>query len=218
MAWLLVTHIAVLGYWLGSEFVINATYRYVCYHDEMAFEDRTRLMDHVMHVDQHVRYALVLQVGLGLMLCARIGFIPGRQTLFISSAIAMILWLVFVEVVHRLRNHGIGKRLAAIDRWTRYLLLVALLAVAGGLIGGDWPLPAWLKWKLALFAGVVACGVGIRFALITHFRTWAEMTRTGVTAARNAAIKRSYIRATSVLVLLWVFLAGTVILSVMKPA
>ena len=45
---------ALLGYWLGSEFVINSTYRYVSYSDRMPFEERSRLMEHVMHVDQHV--------------------------------------------------------------------------------------------------------------------------------------------------------------------
>ena len=62
---LLVAHIAVLGYWLGSELVINSTYRYVCYGRHIPFAERSRLMEHVMHVDQHVRYALVLQAGMG---------------------------------------------------------------------------------------------------------------------------------------------------------
>lgn len=61
--WILVFHIAVLGYWLGSELVINSTYRYVSYSRNMPFDERQRLMDHVMVVDQHVRYALVLQAA-----------------------------------------------------------------------------------------------------------------------------------------------------------
>lgn len=218
ITWLLVTHIAVLGYWLGSELVINSTYRYVCYHDEMPFDDRSRLMAHVMHVDQHVRYALVLQASLGLMLCAKLGYAPGGQPLFISAASAGLLWLIFVELVHRLRDRDIGRRLAAIDRASRYALLAVLLAVAAGWLGSGWAVPVWLKWKLALFAGVIACGIGIRLALIQHFTTWAEMSRDGVSASRNDLIKRTYVRATSVLVVLWVFIAGIVLLSVMKPA
>ena len=58
---LLVAHIVVLGYWLGADLVINSTYRYVSWSHGMPFAERSRLMDHVMHVDQHVRYALVLQ-------------------------------------------------------------------------------------------------------------------------------------------------------------
>lgn len=215
--WLLVAHIAVLGYWLGSELVINATYRYVCYADDMAFSERSRLMDHVMHVDQHVRYALVLQASLGVMLAASFGYLPGGQTVVLAAGLAGLLWLGFVEAVHRLRARAIGATLASIDRASRYILMVLLIATAFGFVGGAWPVPDWLRWKLAAFAGLMACGVGIRFALIAHFKTWAQMATSGVTPERNANIRKTYVRATSVLGLLWVFIALIVWLSVEKP-
>ena len=214
---LLVAHIAVLGYWLGSELVINSTYRYVCHAVSMPFPERDRLMDHVMHVDQHVRYALVLQASLGTALAARFGYVPGGDTLAVAAAVTGIAWLAFVEIVHRLRHHPAAARLGAIDRGSRYILMAVLLALGIGLIGGGWPMPVWLRWKLALFAGVMMAGVGIRMALIDHFRTWAQMKRNGPTAATNAIIQRTYLRATSVLVLLWLFIAAIVVLSVGKP-
>lgn len=215
--WLLAAHIAVLGYWLGSELVINSTYRYVCFAGDMPFPDRSRLMDHVMHVDQHVRYALVLQSALGVMLAASYGFIPGGQTTIAAAAVAGLLWLAFVEAVHRLRKQKVGPLLGRIDRASRYILMAVLCAVSLGLIGGAWPMPDWLRWKLAAFAGVMACGVGIRFALMAHFRTWAEMAASGVTEERNAIIKATYFRATAILILLWVFIATIVWLSLAKP-
>lgn len=214
---LLVLHIAVLGYWLGSELVINATYRFVCFDDRMDFAARDRLMDHVMHVDQHVRYALVLQAGLGTMLAALSGLLPGGEGLAVAAGAAALGWLAFVEIVHRLRHRPAGARLALIDRWSRHLLILLLLAIALGLVGAGWGLPAWLRWKLALFAVVMACGVGIRLALIAHFRTWAVMRRDGPTAAANAIIRRTYWRATSVLGLLWLCIIAMVILSIAKP-
>jgi hypothetical protein len=217
LPWLLAAHIAVLGYWLGSEFVINSTYRYVSYGDRMPFEERSRLMEHVMHVDQHVRYALVLQATLGTALAALYGYIPGGGALAAAAGLVGACWFAVVEIVHRLRHAPIGKPLAAFDRGSRYVLMAVLLAVAVGLIGGHWPMPTWLRWKLALFAGVLMCGVGIRIALIAHFRTWAVMKRDGPTDETNAIIKRTYWRATSVLLLLWAFIAGIVVLSVGKP-
>lgn len=53
ISWLLAAHIAVLGYWLGAELVINSTYRLVCFADDMPFAQRDQLMDHVMAIDQH---------------------------------------------------------------------------------------------------------------------------------------------------------------------
>lgn len=217
LPWLLVAHIAVLGYWLGSEFVINSTYRYVSYGDTIAFDERSRLMEHVMHVDQHVRYALVLQATLGTALSALLGYIPGGDPLAWAAGMLGALWLAFVEAVHRLRHRPIGRSLATADRVMRYLLMGLLIAIAAGLVGGAWDMPTWLRWKLALFAGVMLSGVGIRFALIAHFRTWAVMAREGPTEATNAIIRRTYVRATSVLLILWVFIAAITVLSIWKP-
>lgn len=216
--WLLAIHIAVLGYWLGSEFVINSTYRYVSYSGEMPFAERGRLMEHVMHVDQHVRYALALQATLGTALAALYGYVPGGDDLAIGAGVCGVLWLAFIEVVHRLRHSAVGKSLGKIDRASRYLLMAVLVGIALKLIGGGWPMPEWLRWKLALFAGVIACGVGIRFALIAHFQTWAVMAREGTSDETNGILRRTYVRATSVLVLLWMFIAAIAVLSVWKPS
>jgi hypothetical protein len=215
--WLLAAHIAVLGYWLGSELVINNTYRYVCYADQMSFPERDRLMDHVMHVDQHVRYALILQASLGTAIAALYGYMPGGTPVAVAAGVIGASWLGFVEAVHRLRHRPIAATLGAIDRGTRYVLMAVLLGIAISLIGGSWAMPGWLRWKLALFAAVMMSGVGIRLALIAHFRTWAEMRRVGPTAATNAVIKQTYVRATSVLVMLWLFITAIVLLSLWKP-
>ncbi|MEM1091917.1 MAG: hypothetical protein AAF552_06690 [Pseudomonadota bacterium] len=218
LAGLLIIHTVVLGYWLGAELVINAGYRLVCYAEDMPFAQRDRLMDHVMRVDQHVRYALVLQASLGLMLAAGYGYVPGGERLMISAGIFGLSWLAFIELVHRQRKRPAGHLLAQIDRWFRYLLLGVLLAVASSLLGDAWPLPAWLRWKLAAFAGVIACGVGIRLALLGHFKAWARMANGEVTQADNAVVQRIYLQATSVLAVLWVFLGFMAALSVFKPA
>jgi len=215
---LLVAHIAVLGYWLGSELVINATFRYVSDSSDMPFPERERLMDHVMIVDQHVRYALVLQAALGTMLAASLGFFPGGNALVLTAALVGGAWLLFVELVHRLRHRSLGNRLATADRWSRYLLIVLLLALAGGLLGGDWPIPTWLQWKLACFAGVVACGAGIRLKLIGWFECWNALRADPESSALNTELMDHYWAATRVLLLLWLFIVATVALSLMKPA
>lgn len=213
---LLVAHIAVLGYWLGAELVINSTYRYVSWSAGMPFAERNRLMDHVMDVDQHVRYALVLQAGLGTMLAALLGYLPGGTGLAWAGAAGMVAWLVLVELTHRHRDSPPGQRLAAVDRGVRYLAIAVLLGLAGLALAGRGVAP-WLGWKLAVFAGVIACGLGIRFALMAFYRSWTEIARQGSSPAREAVIRRTYVQATGVLGLLWVFVAVIAALSVLKP-
>lgn len=214
---LLVAHIVVLGYWLGSELVINSTYRLVCYGDALAFPDRDRLMDHVMDVDRHVRYALALQAALGTLLTLELGYVDGGGALFWPVACLGGLWLAFIELVHRRRGRSAGIVLSRADVATRWALAALLLAVASGWLGGRPGLPAWLRLKLAAFAAVVVCGIWIRAALAGHFRIWAEMRRRGPDEATNAAIRRTYVKATSILALLWASMAALVGLSVLKP-
>ncbi|MEO8778127.1 MAG: hypothetical protein ABI389_05585 [Rhodanobacter sp.] len=214
---LLVVHIVVLGYWLGAELVINSTYRYVSCGSQLPFAERSRLMEHVMHVDQHVRYALVLQAGLGFALAALVGFVPGGTSTAWLAVGSCVLWLAFVEATHRLRHRASGRMLGAIDRSSRYVFIVLLLGIAIGVIGGSWHMPRWLHIKLALYAAVIASGVGIRLVLISHFRTWKVMEVEGPSDITNAIIRQTYVRATWVLGVLWAFILAIVVVSVWKP-
>lgn len=214
---ILVAHIAVLGYWLGSEFVINSTYRYVSWSAAMPFSERKRLMDHVMSVDQHVRYALILQAGLGTALTALYGFAPGGEPLAWIAGGLTVLWLALAEATHRLHGEDLGRRLALLDRIVRYLAILTLVGLALASIAGRFPLPEWLAWKLICFAGVIACGLGIRFSLMGFFRTWREIAHSGSNEDRERSIRRTYIEATSILGVLWLFIAAAVWLSIYKP-
>lgn len=214
---LLVAHIAVLGYWLGSELMLNALYRFIAHAKHMPFSERDALMEQNMTMDQSVRYALILQAGLGFALSALYGYVPGGEGTAIGAGVATVLWLAFVEYVHHVRHGPFGKRLMAIDRGSRWVILAALVAIAVGLIGGDWDMPLWMRWKLALFAGVIACGVGLRLGLVSHFRTWQIMARDGPTDETNEIVRVTYWRITSILFLLWTFIAGITALSVLKP-
>ncbi len=214
---LLVIHIAVLGYWLGAEFVINSEFRFVCRAASMPFEERKRLMEHVMDVDQHVRYALVLQAGLGTILAALLGYFPGGSALAWMAGFATLFWLAFVEVIHRLRLGAAGKRLAFLDRLIRHVLLAVL--VVGGLAGvyGANSLPSWLAWKLVLFGAVIACGIGIRYYIIRFFGIWRQIEAEGSNSLRESAIRKNYATGTSLLGLLWLCIAAIVVLSLVKP-
>jgi hypothetical protein len=214
---ILVAHIAVLGYWLGAELVINSTYRRIAYGSALPFAERSRWMEHVMDADQHVRYALVLQAGLGFSLAALYGYVPGGRSSVWIVAILAAVWLTFVELTHRLRHRAGGKWAAAVDRRTRYLLIALLLALSAGRIGSGWAMPFWLRLKLALFAAVMGCGVGIRLVLLTHFRTWGLMAAAGPTPQTDAIVRRTYVRGTMILALLWLTIAAMVWVSIYKP-
>lgn len=208
---ILAVHTVVLGYWLGSDLVINSEYRFIVHRNDLPVPARDAMMDHLMVVDQHVRYALVLQATLGSMLLAGLGLFPAIVAWI--APLAGLAWLGLVEMAHRLRKSTTGVQLALIDRVVRYAVGAGLIALA--FAATDWPL--WLRIKLALFAGVIGCGVIIRFRLIRHFTTWAAIVSEGSTPEREAVLRRTYWRATSVLALLWLQVATIAVLAVLRP-
>ncbi|HNP66051.1 MAG TPA: hypothetical protein PKH39_19130 [Woeseiaceae bacterium] len=214
---LLVAHIVVLGYWLGSELVINSTYRYMSWADGLPFEERNRLLDHVLDVDQHVRYAMVLQAGLGTALAAYLGYLPGGPRLALAAGVLALLWLALVEVTHRWRKLPRGRKWLRTDMAVRYALITVLLGYAVASVFGVTGLPSWLAWKLALFAGTIASGLGIRTWLIRLYRSWPRMGTEGSTPELEKEIRHVYVMATATLGLLWVCIAGITLLSVFKP-
>ena len=214
---LLVLHIVVLGYWLGAELVINANFRFVTRASSLPFDERDRLLDHVLDVDQHVRYALILQAGLGTMLAALLGYLPGGNALALAAAVLAGTWLVLVEITHRLRKRPGGPLLARADAVLRYSLMAALIATGALAFAGALSLPGWLATKLLLFAGVILCGLGIRWAIIRYYKSWFVLEREGSTPQLETELQQRYWQATTILLVLWALIAGIAALSVGKP-
>lgn len=209
---LLAAHIAVLGYWLGSDLCINSEYRFITHRPDIDFAARDAMTDHLMDVDQHVRYALILQLALGAMLASQLAYLPAQW--FWAMPVVGAGWIALVEVAHRQRKSPLGERLAQIDRWVRYTIALALLLAAFGAFGA---MPVWLRMKLGLFAALIGCGVIIRFFLMRHFRIWAEMREQGPDPERETIIRTTYRQATMVLLVLWTCVAAMVLLAIFKP-
>jgi hypothetical protein len=129
------------------------------------------------------------------------------------ALLAGLGWLALVEAVHQTSKAPSGELLARIDRGLRYgvaaLLVIAAFAVT------DWPV--WLRIKLALFAGVIGCGVLIRFALIRHFAVWRSMVTNGPTSDDEGQVQAIYRKATGILFILWALVAAITALAIFKP-
>ncbi len=218
VAVILVVHIIVVGYWLGSDLVINSTFRYVSRTASLPFAERDRLLDHVLDIDQHVRYALILQLWLGTTLGALLGYFPGGSRLAWLATTLGIAWLMLVELTHRLRRRPSGNRLGQLDRGLRYLTITILLTIGAGTWFGRFSVTGWLALKLALLAGVMLCGLGIRFELVRYFRVWVDIRETGSTAGLEQRLRGRYASSTAFLVLLWLFVVAIVVVSIAKPA
>jgi len=215
---LLWLHVLVMGYWIGSDLVINALSHYVVRAGELPGPERKRLWDFLMHVDQHPRNALILSVPLGFTLAAQIGLVQldnaGLAVLWLASA----AWFGHMWLTHWKREEAAGTWLAKWDWRIRYVLIAAFLAMGvQSLLTGS-PLAApWLAWKVILFACVMACGIGVRYYVRQCYRAWPRIWEGRATAEDEAWVRKALMRANYVLWVLWGLLFVIGWLGVAKP-
>jgi hypothetical protein len=212
-------HVLVMGYWLGSELVINALTHYIARTTTLPGVERMRLWDFLLDVDQHVRNAMILSVPLGFSLGVLLGLVPlgrvGLTLLWIASA----AWFAFMWLVHLRRKAPEGRSLARWDWGLRYLLIAAFALCGAISLASGWPIPAaWLALKLLLFSAAIACGIAVRYYIRAAYASvLPAIAADRAGAAENALFRDLMARATWALVVLWALLFTIGALGALKP-
>jgi hypothetical protein len=212
-------HVLVMGYWIGSDLVVNQLTHYVARSAALPPAERKRLWDFLIHVDQHPRNALILSVPIGFTLAAVLGLMPLGRGGLVLLWLASAAWFGFMWLTHLRRETVLGPTLARWDWRSRYLLITFFLALGVVSLATGAPLRApWLAWKVVLFAGVLACGIGIRFYIAAAYRAWPRIWAGQGSAADEALVRSSMQRGTYVLWTLWTLLLVIGWLGAVKPA
>lgn len=200
-AWLLALHLAVVGYYLGSDFVVNQMTFYLIDSGHVTPPQRTRMRRFQLLCDQHPRMGLILFIATGLSYETLSGF----TTLPVSALpwlwLIALLWLAniwagFVLAGSPVGQSTLGKRLVRLDLYWRYL--VVLLILGGGLwsLLGEGPFePGWLGLKYVLLGTLMAGGVAMRISSMPLVPAWADYMARGPSPEFEAIIGRLQRRA-----------------------
>ena len=212
-------HVLVMGYWLGSELVINALTHYIARTTTLPAAERMRLWDFLLDVDQHVRNAMIMSVPLGFSLAAVLGLVPLAGWSLWLLWIGSTLWFWFMWLVHWRRQTAFGSVLARWDWRFRYVLIAFFVGTAIWSLATGAPYAApWPAAKVLLFAGAMVCGIFVRHYIREAYRSALPAIAAGrATASDNAEFALLMRKATWALVVLWVLLFAIGALGALKP-
>ncbi len=212
-------HVLVMGYWLGSELVINALTHYITRAKSLPSDERMKLWDFLLDVDQHVRNAMIMSVPLGFTLGWMLGLVPIGGAWMALLWIASALWFWFMWLVHWRRKSPEGPALAKWDWRIRYVLIGVFAGTGVWSLFAGWPYPTrWLAWKVLLFAGAIVCGIFVRFYIKQAYRSALPAIAAGrATEADNEEFRILMVKGTWALVVLWVLLFTIGALGALKP-
>lgn len=211
-------HVLVMGYWIGSDLVVNALTHYTANASGLSGAERKRLWDFLLHVDQHPRNALIFSVPLGFTLASILGLVAIHGAGLVVVWVLCAAWFWFMWATHWKRNAPEARTWAKWDWWLRYALIA--LAVGSGaaslLTGRPFAAP-WLAWKVILFGGVLTCGIGIRYYIRKAYAGWPRIWAETPAPGDEAIVRQAMWRGTYVLWTLWALLFIIGYLGVAKP-
>ena len=199
-------HVLTFVYWLGADLGVFYAAR-VAAGPRLAVDTRAALFKVMSWIDLIPRTMLVLTFPIGAQLAAGLG---------ISPIVGGWLWLVWIAAIGwaglMLTVH-IGARraraLAAADLFVRLAIVVALTVTATASFGTGTPFATeWLSLKVLLFAGVVACSVGVRLALWPLPGALERLAHEEAGAASEALMARAVRTSTPFVAGLWILIVA----------
>ena len=215
--WLIVAHILIIGYWLGTDLAV--------YYISGAIVDPARptpvrifAAKVMLLLDMVPRTALILTLLTGLSLAAERWLPPGLIGRWWLWPL-LLAWLALTWAVFRMEHSALGARLARIDFAFRMLVVLACTGLAAGLalgLGAFAQLP-WLAAKLFIMSLIIALGLIIRVQLKPFGPLFARIAQGQGEALDEDRLARLIAQVKIPVWIIWIGLLLAAILGRLKP-
>ena len=206
-------HLVGFAYWLGGDLGVFISSFFVV-NDKLSKETRINAAKILFSVDLGPRISMTMMLPLGVHLAWTLGVLP------LSTAVMTLVWLVsfawlgMVTTLHSAAPSRFKTALTNIDFGFRLILSVGLAGAGLYSLLGPGEIVYWVALKLAIFGGLVGCGLIIRVKLKPFTEAFGKLVGDNATDADNAAI-RKYLGATRPFVVtIWIGLLASAALGI----
>ena len=200
--WIL-AHVLLFVYWLGADIGVFISSLQIINRNH-SMETRLAIAKILGIINSIPGFASQLMLVVGLQLAANLGLSPISSPWLWLAWIGTAVWIVVAKASERRRSTPLGRNLANLDLLIRVLLIVALTAAAlWSFVTGTPFVENWLALKALIFAYVLACGIGIRFAFASFGPALARMAKEGFNPETEAALRWPVIWVKPWVIALW---------------
>lgn len=200
-------HVLTFVYWVGADLGVFYSARIVA-NPGYSIDTRAAVLRILSQIDMIPRYMLVLTFPIGATLAAHLEVGPSGKVWLVVVWLLGIVWLIYVNQIHRQEGNSFGRRMAQIDLFLRLIFIASLILVTIWSVYGSGPFQTiWLNIKILLFAATVACGVGIRITFSPFVKAFSSLIRDGSSPEIEATMKRALNHAVPFVIGIWVIAA-----------
>jgi hypothetical protein len=210
-------HVIAMAYWLGGEWGVFSTARYVT-DVRLPVEERRRHMDTAFRIDILARLGIILLLPLGLHMGFHLGTQPLGGWWLALMWIVSLAWMSLTLSAFFLHRSDLGLKLTRIDEGVRYVVIPALLLAGITSLFGTGPFSMrWYAAKVTLYAVLLIIGLALR-TIMRHWVTLFRSLDSGTTvAAVEAQLGREIALARMLAYFYWAGIATVALFGVAKP-
>lgn len=202
-------HVLTFVYWVGADLGVFYAARIVV-NPKYSPETRATILKLLAWIDMIPRYMLILTFPVGATLAANLGISPIDGVWLYLVWIAAIAWVFMVWQIHHREGTDAAAKLTRLDLFLRLVFIAALAIPAITSLAGAGPYATdWLPIKILLFAGAVACGVGIRVTFTPFVAAFGTLMREGSSPPVEMQMSRSLSHAVPFVLGIWILAAIT---------
>ncbi len=195
-------HVVGFAYWLGTDLAVFYTSYYVA-DSERSRDVRVTLAKVLFALDQVPRMCMTMMLPSGVHLLWRFGLLDVGSVVVLLAWLLGFAWLAMVILIHRVQSTPGKQWLTRIDLALRLALVAGLLGFVSSNIATDSTMPYWANAKLAIFAGLITCGLIIRLRLLAFAPAFARVAQGDTDAANESVLRASLGSTRPLVVLIW---------------
>ena len=216
--WVFALHMIVIGYYMGSDFVVDQWTWYLIKSRKDPAEERVRKLKFLLICDQHPRMGLILFIATGFSVEALAGLSPLVPADLWGVWLICAVWFAEVWISFLNEHKPWGKRIVDLDVVWRFLVGGTFLVTGAWSLVGEGPFaPHWMALKYLLLGCLIAGGVSIRFFVRDLAKALPEFMKTGSTPTFEAIVDRTLFLAMKVNWGLWALFIIMAVLTIWRP-
>ena len=207
-------HLVGFAYWIGGDLGVFHSSYYVA-DPARPPEVRVAAAKILFWLDQVPRICMTMMLPLGIHLAWLLGLFRISGVTMAGIWLACLAWLGMVIYLHVSKQSSRKIFVTRFDFWFRLVLSLGLIATGlGSLFAGLAAMPYWVAIKLAIFGGLVGCGLIVRIKLKDFGPAFANIATGAGTDADDEAINRSLGGTRPFVIAIWVGLFASAALGI----
>lgn len=214
---LVVVHVLLFAYWLGADWGVYVTSRYVA-DPKLSLEERRRFLQAAFRIDLLPRISFTLLLPVGVQLAAYYGAWPFHRAFVPAVWVLAIAWMVLNVAGYLRSGTAAGDRIRGWDQNIRLVMAPVLIGVGLWSVFSGQPIaPLFVALKITVFGCMIIVGLILRAIMKNWAIGFRRLATEGPSAAVDAIFQASLGRARYIAYLMWSLSGVMAVLGVVKP-